>query len=85
MDNGPEVVSQALQRFCADRVGFAPIPHGTPLNNGYIESFNNRVHVDNHRAYNVWQVDPAKVGEKLQPIAITSSTSHRPHRTQGAF
>ena len=40
MDNGPELVSQALQQFCAGRVGLSYIPPGTPWNNGYIESFN---------------------------------------------
>jgi transposase InsO family protein len=43
MDNGPELVSQALQRFCGDRIGMSYIPPGTPWNNGYIESFNNRL------------------------------------------
>jgi putative transposase len=42
MDNGPELVSQALQQFCAGKVGLS-IPPGTPWNNGYIESFNNRL------------------------------------------
>ena len=43
MDNGPELVSQALQRFCENKVGLSYIPPGTPWNNGYIESFNNRL------------------------------------------
>lgn len=43
MDNGPELVSQALQQFCTDRVGMSYIPPGTPWNNPYIESFNNRL------------------------------------------
>src|SRR3979409_13374 len=43
MDNGPELVSQALQQFCAGKVGMSYIPPGTPWNNGYIESFNNRL------------------------------------------
>jgi putative transposase len=43
MDNGPELVSQALQQFCAGKVGLSYIPPGTPWNNGYIESFNNRL------------------------------------------
>ncbi|WP_264991863.1 IS3 family transposase, partial [Mycobacterium montefiorense] len=43
MDNGPELVSQALQQFCEGRVGLSYIPPGTPWNNGYIESFNNRL------------------------------------------
>jgi putative transposase len=42
MDNGPELVSQALQKFCDGKVGLSYIPPGTPWNNGYIESFNNR-------------------------------------------
>lgn len=43
MDNGPEMISQALQQFCADRVGIVYIPPGTPWNDGYIESFNRRL------------------------------------------
>jgi transposase InsO family protein len=43
MDNGPELVSQALQRFCENRVGLVYISPGNPWNNGYIESFNNRL------------------------------------------
>ncbi|VAZ74448.1 hypothetical protein LAUMK4_01949 [Mycobacterium persicum] len=43
MDNGPELISQALQSFCAGQVGLCYIPPGTPWNNGHIESFNNRL------------------------------------------
>jgi len=43
MDNGPELVSQALQRFCQDKTGLVYIPPGCPWVNGYIESFNNRL------------------------------------------
>jgi putative transposase len=43
MDNGPELISQALQQFCDGKVGLSYIPPGTPWNNGYIESFNNRL------------------------------------------
>lgn len=43
MDNGPELVSQALQRFCDGKTGMSYIPPGCPWDNGYIESFNNRL------------------------------------------
>jgi putative transposase len=43
MDNGPELVSQALQRFCEDKTGIVYIPPGCPWVDGYIESFNNRL------------------------------------------
>ena len=43
MDNRPEMVSQALQRFCDGKVGLTYIPPGCPWDNGYIESFNNRL------------------------------------------
>ena len=43
MDNGPELVSQALQQFCDGKVGLSYIPAGAPWDNGYIESFNNRL------------------------------------------
>lgn len=43
LDNGPEMISEALQRFCADMVGISYIPPGTPWNNAFIESFNNRL------------------------------------------
>jgi putative transposase len=42
-DNGPELVSQALQRFCENKTGMVYIPPGCPWINGYIESFNNRL------------------------------------------
>ncbi|WP_157211745.1 integrase core domain-containing protein [Gordonia paraffinivorans] len=45
-DNGPEMISEALQRFCTDRVGIVYIPPGTPWNNGYIESFNRRLRAE---------------------------------------
>ena len=34
MDNGPELVSQALQRFCDGKVGLSYIPPGAPLLTG---------------------------------------------------
>ena len=43
MDNGPEMVSQALQRVCDGKVGLTYIPPGCPWDNAYIESFNNRI------------------------------------------
>ena len=43
MDNGPEMVSQALQRFCQNKTGMVYIPPGCQWDNGYIESFNNRL------------------------------------------
>ncbi|MDT5130174.1 MAG: putative transposase [Mycobacterium sp.] len=43
MDNGPELVSQALQRFAENKTGLSCIPPGTPWNSGHIESFNNRL------------------------------------------
>ena len=36
-------LEDALQRFCENKVGMVYIPPGTPWNNGYIESFNNRL------------------------------------------
>ncbi|WP_086009092.1 IS3 family transposase [Nocardia brevicatena] len=45
-DNGPEMISEALQRFCSDQVGITYIPPGTPWNNGYIESFNRRLRAE---------------------------------------
>ncbi|WP_225732374.1 MULTISPECIES: IS3 family transposase [unclassified Nocardia] len=46
MDNGPEMISRALQQFCADRVGIVYIPPGTPWNNGFVESFNRRLRAE---------------------------------------
>ena len=43
LDNGPEFISEALRAFCAGSVGISYIPPGTPWNNGFIESFNNRL------------------------------------------
>jgi len=42
-DNGPELVSAALQEFCENLIGIRYIPPGEPWRNGFIESFNNRV------------------------------------------
>ncbi|WP_407674975.1 transposase [Nocardia puris] len=46
MDNGPEMISVALQQFCADKVGIVYIPPGTPWNNGFVESFNRRLRAE---------------------------------------
>jgi len=46
INNGPELISQALQSFCAGRVGMSYIP---PWENGYIDSFNNRRRRECHR------------------------------------
>ena len=43
VDNGPELVSQVLQRFCENKTGMVYIPPWCPWDNGYIESFNNRL------------------------------------------
>ena len=43
MDNGPELISQALQQFCHGKVGLTYIPPGQPWDNGFIESFNSRL------------------------------------------
>ena len=43
MDNGPELISQALQKFCENKVGITYIPPGQPWHNGFIESFNSRL------------------------------------------
>ncbi len=43
MDNEPKSISEALQDFCAGLVGMSYIPPGTPWNNGFIESFDNRL------------------------------------------
>lgn len=40
LDNGPEIISQALQRFCENKTGMVYIPQGCPWDNGDIESFN---------------------------------------------
>ncbi len=42
-DNGSELVSETLREYCQDWIGIHYIPPGEPWNNGYIESFNNRV------------------------------------------
>lgn len=46
VDNGPDLVSQALQRFCDRMVAMCYIPPRTPWNDGSIESFNNRLRKD---------------------------------------
>lgn len=34
MDNGPELISQALQHFCDDKVGLTYVPLGQPWDTG---------------------------------------------------
>ena len=40
MDNGPEMISQALAHWAEGRTDLCYIPPGEPWKNGYIESFN---------------------------------------------
>ena len=65
MDNGLELVSQALQRFCDNKVGLLYIPPGTPWNNGYIESFNNRLRKEclNRNHWNTLFEAPVVIGD----------------------
>jgi transposase InsO family protein len=76
MDNGPELVSQALQRFCENKVGLSYIPPGTPWNNGYIESFNNR---------NGRSASTATTGTPCSRPAWSSATSRRSTTTATAI
>ena len=55
MDNGSELVSQALQQFCAGNVGLSYIPPGTPWNNGYIESDQNVYITRSAETVELWQ------------------------------
>jgi transposase InsO family protein len=71
MDNGPEMVSQALQRFCENKTGMVYIPPGCPWDNGYIESFNNRL-CKECRNRNHWNT--------LFEPAWSSATSNRTQR-----
>ena len=59
MDNGPELISEALQSFCAGKVGLHYIPPGTPWNNAYIESFNNRLRRERLNRKPTW-TEPAR-------------------------
>ncbi len=43
MDNAPELVSQALQRFCADKTGMVYIPPGCPWTTATSNRSNNRL------------------------------------------
>lgn len=42
-DNGPELISRALNTFCEGRIGIDYIPPASPRRNGCTESFNNRL------------------------------------------
>src|SRR6476661_2286947 len=59
MDNGPELVSQALQRFCDGKVGLSYIPPG--WRNGYIESFNARIRDECLNINIFWSLTHARV------------------------
>ena len=43
MDNGPKLISRALQQFCENKTGLVYIPPDHPWVNGHIESFNIRI------------------------------------------
>lgn len=42
MDNGPEFISKRLRAMCEGQIDLLYIPPGTPWNNGFVESFNQR-------------------------------------------
>jgi transposase InsO family protein len=82
MDNGPELVSQALQQFCTGKVGLSYIPPGTPWNNGYIESFNNRLRKEclNRNHWNT--LFEARVVSATSKTNTTTDTGIRPWATE---
>lgn len=43
-DNRPEFISQAMITWAANRTALSYIPPGQPRHNGYVESFNARLH-----------------------------------------
>jgi transposase InsO family protein len=69
MDNGPELGSHALQRFCDGKVGLTYIPPGCPWDSGYIESFNNRLRKEclNRNHWNTMRRDQ-RLQRRAQPI-----------------
>lgn len=78
MDNGPEMISHALQQFCADRVGISYIPPGTPWNNGHIESFNRRLRTEclNRNHWNtLFEARVVSCTAAYLPLHVQSSNS----------
>ncbi|TLP92376.1 transposase family protein [Nesterenkonia salmonea] len=43
-DNGAELTSQAMADWAGEKIGIHYIPPGSPWRNGYVESFNSRIH-----------------------------------------
>ena len=85
LDNEPEMVFQALQRFCENRTGKVYISPGCPWDNGYIESFNNRLRMECLNC-NYWHTlfEPAWSSATSSTSTITGTatrpraTAHRP-------
>jgi putative transposase len=58
MDNGPEFISQALQQFCEDSIGFPTFRQGR---HGYVESFNSRIRDECLNINSFWSLAQACV------------------------
>jgi transposase InsO family protein len=61
MDNGPEMVSQALADWTDGRTGLCFIPPGEPWKNGFIESFNGRMRDECLNINAFWSLTQARV------------------------
>ena len=61
MDNGPEMIAQALADWAEGRTGLSFIPPGEPWKNGYIESFNGRMRDECLNINAFWSLTHAKV------------------------
>jgi putative transposase len=87
MDCGPELVSQALQRFCEDKVGLSYIPPDTPRNNGYIASFNNGLRKDclNRNHWNTVFEARVVIGDFKDEHNHRHRHSARGHRTPAEY
>jgi transposase InsO family protein len=61
LDNGPEMISQALADWAEGRTGMCFIPPGEPWKNGYIESFNARMRDECLNINAFWSLAHAQV------------------------
>ena len=61
MDNGPEMIAQALADWAEGRTGLSFVPPGEPWNNGYIESFNGRMRDECLNINAFWSLAQARV------------------------
>ena len=60
-DNGRELACAAMAEWAEEHVGLHSIPPGQPWRNGYVESFNSRVHDECLNINSFWSLTQARM------------------------